>query len=494
MATKLPAPLHTQLPAHLTTSRAAIRACTAILVLALLWQMWSFSYRIAPPDPTTLESAAPADQPCPDLSAIFVALKTGVAETRSKLPVHFATTLSSSRCTPPYGVFSDHEEDVDGHAVADALDDVDELLKLSEPDFEIYNRLQRGGGRDALSAEEREAWGGEADPAAGARGGADTFQAKEENPTRRLDKWKMVPLVDKALRAAPEARWFVFVEPDTYVLWRNLAEWLERFDPGVPWYLGEPEQMGADVFAHGGAGVVLSAPAMRRVSQFRKENQERVDELTRSHGSGDCVLGKILVELDVPLTWSWPNLQSGRPSDLDWSAESEEFGRLWCHRAVSYHGLSVEEIEYLYAAEQDAQAFGTPLLQHRHVFQDFVLPQLSSSKPHWDNHASRATFRKLTKKGLKIGKPIKKYGDCRLECDQYGDCIGFSWIGRECRFSTKFQLGQKNETGGLGGKELTSGFMMDRVDWMVRWLEDEECTEREEWVLPVPFKKEHDED
>lgn len=116
------------------------------------------------------------------------------------------------------------------------------------------------------------------------------------------------------------------------------------------------------------------------------------------------------------------------------------------------------------------------------------MSQLASLKPRWDNHADRKTFRKLTKKGLKIGKPIKTYGDCRLECDQYGNCISFSWIGKECRFSTQFQLGQRNETGGMGGKELTSGFMMDRVDWMVRWLEDEPCKEREDWVLPVPVE------
>lgn len=104
--------------------------------------------------------------------------------------------------------------------------------------------------------------------------------------------------------------------------------------------------------------------------------------------------------------------------------------------------------------------------------------------PRWDNGASRATFRKLTRKGLRSGKPIATYADCRLECDQYGECIGFAWIGRECRFSTQFRLGRKNETAEAGGRELTSGFMMDRVDWMVRGMEDEPCRREEEWTLP----------
>lgn len=500
MTLKLTSPTR-QLPSQSNKSHATIRAFIALLVLALLWQLWSFSQRVSPAiDPSAAaatptpslqnpSSASPATSaynvdpqcanPIPGMQDVFVILKTGIAEHETRLPVHFNTTL---RCVPRYGIFSDYPENVEGHAIDDALEDVDEALKFTQQDFEMYNRLQRGGGRDALSREELEA----ASPK--------TSQAKKDGPGWRLDKWKMVPLVDRALRAAPDAKWFIFVEPDTYVLWPNLVEWLKRFDHRAPWYLGEPEQVGAEVVAHGGAGVVLSAEAMRRVSEFRRDNSDKVEELTASQPIGGSVLGKVLAEVGVPLTWAWPNLQSGRPTELDWGEEREEFGRLWCHRAVSYHGLSNEEIEYMYAAEQDAASSGTPLTHHRHVFQDFIMSQVSSTKPRWDNLADRKTFRKLTKKGLKMGKPVRTYSDCRLECDQYGSCIGFSWIGKQCRFNTKFQLGQRNETGGRGGKELTSGFMTDRVDWMVRWLEDEPCKEREQWVLPIPVKDDDEED
>ncbi|KAL0257189.1 hypothetical protein SLS55_007999 [Diplodia seriata] len=434
-----------------------------------------------------MASKSPTSATC--LSDIFVVLKTGVVEHRTKLPVHFSTTL---RCVPRYAVYSDYAEAVDGHAISDALRDVD--LKATErANADFYTRVRRGGGRDALSKEELEAWSGVAAQNGGGvhnRGKkAQELLAKlkQENPGRRLDKWKMVPAVDKALRAAPDAKWFVFVEPDTYVLWPNLVEWLQLFDAGAPWYLGEPEQAEANVFANGGAGVVLSMEAAKRVGAFYKENADRVQRITASRPNGAAVLGRVLQEVGVPLTWSWPSLQSSSPSQLDWGEERYEFGRLWCHHAISYHGLSTDEIEYLYAAEQSARAAGTPLTHHRHVFQDFVMHQLSSLKPNWDNFADRKTFRKLTKKGLKSGRRLKNWGDCRLECDQYGSCIGFSWIGKECRFNTKFQLGRRNITGGGDGKELTSGFMTDRVDWMIRWLEDEPCKKGEEWVLPVPF-------
>ncbi|KAF9637075.1 putative fringe-like protein [Lasiodiplodia theobromae] len=511
-------PFRTRSPTR-STSRTAVRTFYVLLALLLLWQFRSLSSRSSPADSTSSSSLpppppsqTPANGTCPEIPGIadvFVVVKAGVVEHRTKLPVHFSTTL---RCVPRYAVYSDYAETIGGgHAVADALEGVD-LKAAARADAEFYDRLRRDGGQAALSKVELEAWGGAVAPVQGNNGGGGgagtgdkggkkaqnaqklLAKLKEDNPGRRLDKWKMVPAVDKALRAAPDAKWFVFVEPDTYVLWANLVEWLQMFDADAPWYLGEPEQVGADVFANGGAGVVLSVEAARKVSTLYKENAERVERITASRPNGPAALGRVLKEVGVPLTWSWPNLQSGSPSRMDWGEARHEFGRLWCHRAVSYHGISTDEIDYLYTAEQAARAAGTPLTHHSHVFQDFVMSQLSSLKPNWDNFADRKTFRKLTKKGLKSGRRIKNWGDCRLECDQYGNCIGFSWIGKECRFNTKFQLGQKNTTSSGDGKILTSGFMTDRVDWMIRWLEDESCRKWEEWVLPVPFDSTVDEE
>lgn len=294
--------------------------------------------------------------------------------------MHFSTTL---RCVPRYSVYSDYAETIDGRAISDALKNVD-LKATGRVNVDFYDRVQHGGGRDALSQEELEAWSGAAaqDGGSGSGGGVDNggkkaqkllAKLKQDNPGRRLDKWKMVPAVDKALRTAPDAKWFVFVEPDTYVLWPNLVEWLQLFDAGAPWYLGEPEQVEADVFAYGGAGVVLSAEAARRVSAFYRENVDRVQQITTSRPNGAAALGRVLREVGVPLTWSWPSLQSSSPSQLDWGEERHEFGRLWCHRAISYHGLSTDEIEYLYAAEQSARAivsscFKAQLVSHALIY------------------------------------------------------------------------------------------------------------------------------
>lgn len=383
-------PFRTRSPTR-STSRTAVRTFYVLLALLLVWQFRSFSSRSSPADSASSSSLPPpppsqttpeltaANGTCPEipgLSDVFVVVKAGVVEHRTKLPVHFSTTL---RCVPRYGVYSDYAETIGGgHAVSDALEGVD-LKAAARADAEFYDRLRRDGGQAALSKEELEAWGGAVAPAQGNNGGGGgggngtgdkggkkaqnnqkaqklLAKLKQDNPGRRLDKWKMVPAVDKALRAAPDAKWFVFVEPDTYVLWANLVEWLQMFDADAPWYLGEPEQVGADVFANGGAGVVLSVEAARKVSTLYKENAERVEKITASRPNGPAALGRVLKEIGVSLTWSWPNLQSGSPSQMDWGEERHEFGRLWCHRAVSYHGLSTDEIDYLYTAEQAARA------------------------------------------------------------------------------------------------------------------------------------------
>ena len=57
----------------------------------------------------------------PGLDNVFVILRTNATETPSKLPVHFATTL---HCAPHYAIYSDLAEEIAGHPIHDALDEI----------------------------------------------------------------------------------------------------------------------------------------------------------------------------------------------------------------------------------------------------------------------------------------------------------------------------------------------------------------------------------
>jgi hypothetical protein len=278
---------------------------------------------------------------CAGLEALddyFVTLRTGTTDAPKKLPAHFTTTL---RCVPHYEIYSDFEEVIEGHHVHDVLNEVNPEIVASHPDFEYYNRL-RGKGRDAFSEEEISKWTS-----------AKNTNSGRDSPGWRLDKWKFLPLAEKAFRDRPQAKWFIFIESDTYILWKSLIAWLDHFDPSLPWYLGQQMQIGDVVFAYGGAGFAISQPALKKVVEHRNANLKFYDDFTAGHWAGDCVLGKALADVGVPLMWAFPTLSSEEPADTDFESG---FGGAekhpWCFYAASYHHLPPAEYSEFYDFEQ----------------------------------------------------------------------------------------------------------------------------------------------
>lgn len=266
---------------------------------------------------------------------VFVVLKTGATEVQEKLPVHLQTTL---RCLPHYAVFSDYEEEVHGVRTHDTLRNIRNETKETQPDFAIYNRL-RTQGRQGLSSVD---W---SDDVSGPFG-------KPNNPGWRLDRWKFVPMVDEALSLKPDAKWYIFLEADSYMVWPNLLAWLARLDHRKPYYIGSPMQIGDVIFAYSGSGIILSNPAMRKISDYRTRRSKELDEYTANNWSGDCVLGKALRDVGVPLVWSWPMQLTSRVWETDHFAEG--YGRRpWCYPAVSYHRMEPEDIHAFWEFEQE---------------------------------------------------------------------------------------------------------------------------------------------
>ena len=277
----------------------------------------------------------PVCPPLPGMEDVLVVLKTGVTEALDKVPVHFQTTL---RCVPNYVIFSDHDEEIAGVRIHDALRNMpDENLKQSIPDFNIYNRI-RSMGRAGLAQEDF------SDVANSALG-------KPDNPGWKLDKWKFLPMVMGTYKHKSDAKWYVFMEADTYFVWGSLLAWLEHFNPEDPLYIGTETQIADVIFAHGGSGFVVSNPAMKRVVDEYSVKSNEIHAYTASHWAGDCVLGKILLDVGVPLHFSWPMLQNTAVAELD-EFSPDFYRRPWCYPAVAFHHLSALDIQSLWEFEQ----------------------------------------------------------------------------------------------------------------------------------------------
>ncbi|KAJ8110740.1 hypothetical protein OPT61_g6493 [Boeremia exigua] len=120
---------------------------------------------------------------------VLVVLKTGATEVLEKLPAHLDTTL---RCIPNYVIYSDYEEDIEGQHIFDVFDDISPELKDRDPDFEVYRQL-KARGREGLSMN------GIDHDGSGPIG-------MLSNPAWKLDKFKFLPMIDRALHHRPQTK------------------------------------------------------------------------------------------------------------------------------------------------------------------------------------------------------------------------------------------------------------------------------------------------
>ncbi|KAK7530739.1 uncharacterized protein J3D65DRAFT_639395 [Phyllosticta citribraziliensis] len=255
---------------------------------------------------------------------VLVIMKTGATEARKKVPVHFDTTF---RCIPNYVIYSDLEESINNVAIHDALANFSEPIKATNQDFHFYykQRKYRAEGQNvsdlvATTAGRDRAW--------------------------NLDKWKFLPLLEKALAHSPQAKWFVFIEADTYLVWSNLLRWLEQFDPEKPLYIGGQNWMGDTKFAHGGTGYIVSRKALRMAVDEYTKSRERWDEQTASEAAGDCLLAKLFNSVGIGLTETWPITQGETPFSLDYTS------RHLCYPVVTYHHMPPDWVRAMWKFEQ----------------------------------------------------------------------------------------------------------------------------------------------
>lgn len=416
---------------------------------------------------------------------VLVVLRTGATEVLEKLPVHFDTTL---RCVPDYAIYSDYEEEIEGRHIHDVFDEVGEDLKKSVPDFELYHRLKTKG-RDGLSIKESEHSGSGPSGSLG-------------NPGWKLDKFKFLPMIDKALRHRPQAKWFVFIEMDTHLMWSNLLEYLSKFDAEAPYYIGKQMYIGEVLFAHGGSGFALSAAAIRKVTERWRAHMAEYNQYTIEQWAGDMVLGKLLKDVLVPLLWAFPHFQGDPVSTLDHNITKMN-RQPWCYPAVTYHHMPKDEIRSLWEFEQEWQRthpINVPL-RHVDIFKAYILPYLGKERKEWDNYSVNPEF---SKRVLKDKDAHTSFGACKSACESNAMCLQFSYRTSSCSVSSEIRLGRRailqcleyspaaskcekmDERNSSPGEEsldaVSSGWIVERLAKYVSAM-DQTCNDRMGWII-----------
>jgi hypothetical protein len=431
--------------------------------------------------PNAVENAAdqnppneePQGPPCasiPGADDVLVVMRTGATEIKDKLTVHLDTTF---KCYKHLVIFSDFEETFEGHQVHDVLRSLDPEIKQTNKDFKLYQHIQEVG-REGLDESELS---GTISYESGSVG-------KTDNAGWRLDKWKFLPMANETLHMHPDFKWYVFIEPDTYLVWSTLLQWLPKLDPTKASYYGSEVMIGGDIFAHGGSSFVLSKPALEKAAELYNKDTSEWDDFVAGHWAGDCVLGKALSDVGVPVSRAFPMIQGGNFHDqMNWDDGNPTAGQLWCRPAISYHHFTPNEVRDFWNFEQSfiklalmkasekisPLAFwknsDMPILHHRDVFKLYVQPTLNEPRTDWNNTPEHVV-------PLTEDLPIE---GCRAVCQSMKDCKQYALGNQGCHTGDKIRIGSSDSG-------VQSGWLEERIqEWTSE--KDRSCKGQEGWSI-----------
>ncbi|ORY01811.1 hypothetical protein BCR34DRAFT_90366 [Clohesyomyces aquaticus] len=389
------------------------------------------------------------------LEDVQIVLKTSAMESE-KLKAHLATVTS---CIENLIIVSDHEERLgEHHHVLDILAELPDSYAVNSSEFAAY----QDEGRDMVHS--REAW--------------------------KLDRFKFLPMVDKAHDVAPNAKWYVFLESDVYYFWDTLFRLLDQLDHREPHYMGSPTSGTQNrYFASGAAGFVISQGLMKKLhpkvgSKSEDWNGEmaqsplsvRYEDWIKEDCCGDAVLGYAI------LNATGTRMESLFPTFSGEQLKAVKVDReRWCVPLLSLHKMSPENMESLWKWErtrpftEKAFVYSTLLsYTHSHLRDS---PQLS----YWDNQ--------ITSAPQPNNAPChKSAASCASECAKDDACLQWSYSQTVCRFAPYVSLGNSvnSENGGQG--EFVSGWDTEKMEEL-GWRAEAEADGREScgrvaWVKP----------
>lgn len=265
---------------------------------------------------------------------VLLIMKTGGTTVYHRLLVHLVTSLSLERINPSnVAIYSDYAQTIGNFTTLDVLINTTAATQ-SHPDFDVYRALPQYVANNVYS-ESANLEGDDAGPAGG----------------WVLDKYKFLPLMDHAGKTWPRARWYVYMEDDTYIFLPNVLAYLSSFDWTAPHYLGSAAFKADVTFAHGGSGFALSRGAWEMSFRQNPGLVEEFNEYTRQHGCGDHILGRVLNEYGVLFgenggkKFSW-----GFNGVVHWRFAFRRAN--WCTPLLSWHKAHSRDVARYYELEK----------------------------------------------------------------------------------------------------------------------------------------------
>ncbi|OCL10811.1 glycosyltransferase family 31 protein [Glonium stellatum] len=372
---------------------------------------------------------------------IQVLLKTGIGESPERIRAHLASVTS---CVPPTNllIFSDNSDPIGDHEVIDVLAGLPAIYKTDNPDFLVYE-IQKAEARRKYT---------------GFLGSIDGSYVSGGWDGWKLDRFKFLPMIEKAVELRPHAAWYLILETDTYVFWENLFEFLsdDRFSP-----LYEPLYLGAAVYgtngtryALGGSGFLLSRVAVEvLVARLRGPDgeflepsvTERYADVVKEECCGDIVLGRVFTDKNITLSGFAPMFNT---LDLENLGVSE---RNWCLPLITMDHVRSEHMDGLWRWERNKESFNRLPLHHNLL--DYTHPtiDLEGTRLDWDSLSGQPTASPASDNATA----------CAEACETMFDCLQYSYSNGVCNFDYAIRLGHRED--GYGEYRWISGWDINKI-------------------------------
>ncbi|KAK4221128.1 hypothetical protein QBC38DRAFT_492698 [Podospora fimiseda] len=404
---------------------------------------------IIEPNPTSSDSLSPSD--------ILLIMKTGSTSLYKRLLIHLSTTLSPQNIPPENTViYSDNNQTIGSFRIIDILANISTQTK-SLPDFDIYHQQPLYDSNNVYV----EAAGVDGDNYGPAGGWI-------------IDKYKFMPLMQHAGTNYPKAKWYIYMEDDTYLFLDNVLRYLNGFDWRQSHYLGSFAGKSDVVFAHGGAGFALSRGAWEKTFGKKEDLPGEYEKYTSEHCCGDQVLGYALRESGVKFgenngdgkfTWGFNPIVHWRFGFSRWN---------WCVPLLSWHKVHNRDVARYFELERKWKG---KQMRHKDFFEEMIASDLKKRQEWWDNLSELFSVSSGNKENPPVPESSHDLGlwkkgwesveACERACEGWENCVQWSYVEDLCKMDDKLIMGQGYAPAMSERKtalKRTSGWLKERLD------------------------------
>lgn len=316
-----------------------------------------------------------------------------------------------------------------------------------------------------------------------------------------LDRFKFLPMVEHAYHENLHAKWFFFVEADTYIVWDTFFRLIDRYDAEQKWYMGSPapgralENGNKTYFAYGGDGFILSRPAIQtlvhRESVIDESGNAKYTEpsltekwadLVKQDCCGDSVLGYTLAKKGIFLSGLYPLFNPHPLHGIPFGPSGKPY---WCQPVLSLHKTWPGDVPRLSQFLID-RPNERPLI-YADLF-DYLELSHVGERIDWQNSDWNG-FEEPPE------SPVHRSKDaCAGGCHSHNECFQWTywaessfweWMSpskTKCTFVRSIRLGSRkdHERTWITRSVWTSGWDLEKI---TNWASEKTCAEPE-WVEP----------